>query len=487
MDLQKLIAKMDEIEAKGINEAGDPAEYARAQQQMDRLEKAAKYTGDDEIVRGRMGLPPKLPPIEQWDGKMPQPVGKPDWFSRLTTMGGSTDAQAQAVAVNQADNATNDEYKASITKAKDLIAKIKAALSAPAAAPAAAPATTESLSFKSNIARQLSESFGYNLKEGAEEAKPLMAELGKIVQGFGATEDPEMLDIAQQYSELQSAMNKPAGTAPGQTATPTPGGPSSQDLTGAAGAAGEAVGKKLQRFKELLAKATGKPAAPATAAAPVTNAATLKAAQDKAAGGAANPLAADPITANAKPKAEARLSEAEKYAALRDRLLTIEARDDEQDQQVDEFLGGLAKGVMNVGKNFAGGLKGAATTGGRTATGQFAKASGAAKMANTAGKTIAKRPVTTAVAAGGIGAAAGYGLSGNKSAETPPVDTATPNPKIPPKKPTTPTTPTTPAAPYTPEETAELDMLAREFGDSEDPEIAALLKQYSDVKNSALK
>jgi hypothetical protein len=30
-------------------------------------------------------------------------------------------------------------------------------------------------------------------------------------------------------------------------------------------------------------------------------------------------------------------------------------------------------------------------------------------------------------------------------------------------------------------------MLAREFGDSEDPEIAALLKQYSDVKNSALK
>ena len=38
MDLQKLIARMDQIEAKGIVEAGDPAEYARAQQQMARVQ-----------------------------------------------------------------------------------------------------------------------------------------------------------------------------------------------------------------------------------------------------------------------------------------------------------------------------------------------------------------------------------------------------------------------------------------------------------------
>lgn len=38
----------------------------------------------------------------------------------------------------------------------------------------------------------------------------------------------------------------------------------------------------------------------------------------------------------------------------------------------------------------------------------------------------------------------------------------------------------------TPEEQKELDTLAQSFGDSEDPEIAGLMKQYSDVKNAAL-
>ena len=38
-----------------------------------------------------------------------------------------------------------------------------------------------------------------------------------------------------------------------------------------------------------------------------------------------------------------------------------------------------------------------------------------------------------------------------------------------------------------PEESAELDKLARSYGDSEDPAIMALMKQYSDVKNAAIK
>ena len=38
----------------------------------------------------------------------------------------------------------------------------------------------------------------------------------------------------------------------------------------------------------------------------------------------------------------------------------------------------------------------------------------------------------------------------------------------------------------TDEEKKELDTLAQSFGDSEDPEIAGLLQQYSDVKNSAM-
>jgi len=38
-----------------------------------------------------------------------------------------------------------------------------------------------------------------------------------------------------------------------------------------------------------------------------------------------------------------------------------------------------------------------------------------------------------------------------------------------------------------PEESAELDKLAQSYGDSEDPAIMALMKQYSDVKNAAIK
>jgi hypothetical protein len=57
-----------------------------------------------------------------------------------------------------------------------------------------------------------------------------------------------------------------APEAPAQAASVTPTAPSTQDLTAAASASGEAVGKSLQRFKELLAKA--KAPATATAAAP---------------------------------------------------------------------------------------------------------------------------------------------------------------------------------------------------------------------------
>ena len=69
------------------------------------------------------------------------------------------------------------------------------------------------------------------------------------------------------------AMNPPTPTeqpelmgAPDQAASVTPAAPSTQDLTAAASASGEAVGKSLQQFKELLAKAMA-PAAAASAAA----------------------------------------------------------------------------------------------------------------------------------------------------------------------------------------------------------------------------
>jgi len=502
MDLQKLIAKMDQIEAKGIVEAGDPEGYAQAQAAMARLEKAAKYTGDDTIVRGRMGLPPKLPPIEQWDGKMPVPTGKPDWISRLTTLGGSTDAQAQAAAVNTAEKGALDQSNASLKQIADLTAKLNAM------AMATAP-TKEGISFKSMMAKQLTESFGYNMSEEGEDKQAIIKQLQNLTSGFRDTEDEKILAVVSAADEAIKKAQASATTTPGQTATPTPGGPSSQDLTGAAGAAGEEVGKKLQRYKELLAKASGK-TAPTQTATPKPPAAA-----------GANPLAADPITANAKPKTEARLSEAEKYAALRDRVLMIEARDDVQDQETDEGIADLARGAWNVGKNFAGGLGGkmaqgttktaaelaasqAATNAARVAAGKKAlsaaqlaqqakvgigannAATGAAKFANRAGTAIAKNPVKTAVAATAAGAAAGYGLSGG--AEKKPEDN---KPVVPPKPgvlpPKVPGQTATPVpGGLTPEEMKELDALAQSFGDSEDEEIAGLNKQYGDVKNALM-
>ena len=235
MDLRALISKMDYIEGKRtLMEAGDPAEYARAQQQMANLERAAQYSGDDEIVRQRMGLPPKLPPIEQWDGKMPAPIGKPDWIARAGSLGGATDAQAHAVAVNKASDTSAAFVKQKVSRLKELIAKI----SAPA--PAA-----ESIVFKSAIAKKLVESFNYSLNEAdapggqfpneVAEIKTIMGELSDI-----GDNDPE---VAKVLADAQAALDKLASS--GSSANP-PGGSTDPGTIDPA---------KLKRFKELLDKA----------------------------------------------------------------------------------------------------------------------------------------------------------------------------------------------------------------------------------------
>lgn len=269
MDLRALIAKMDHIEAKRtLMEAGDPAEYARAQQQMANLEKAAQYTGDDEIVRGRMGLPPKLPPIEQWDGKMPAPVGKPDWLARAGSLGKATTDQATAVATNQADDSSVAFKKDKLTQLKALVAKISAA-------PAA-----ESIVFNSAIARSLVESFNYSLKESDIEEKVTLgtgpattnpatgvtagkfqqevADIQKLMSELSDMgDDPE---VGQALTDAQAAIDK---LAQAPAADPAAAGGAPAGAAAAAGA-GTIDPAKLKRFKELLAKA-GQPA-PATAA-----------------------------------------------------------------------------------------------------------------------------------------------------------------------------------------------------------------------------
>ena len=244
MDLRALIAKMDHIEGKRtLMEAGDPAEYARAQQQMARLEKAAQYTGDDEIVRRRMGLPPKLPPIEQWDGKMPQPTGKPDWVARLTTGGQATIDQDTAVKTNKADDTSVAFVKEKVSRLKELIAKI----SAPA---------SESIVFKSDIAKKLVESFSYSLNEAEAPAEKFPNEVAEIKKIMGELSDigDSDTEVAKVLADAQAALDKLASqtAAPGSSANPPAGG---QSDTGAQNPPGTIDPAKLKRFKELLDKA----------------------------------------------------------------------------------------------------------------------------------------------------------------------------------------------------------------------------------------
>lgn len=530
MDLQKLIARMDQIEARpSLQEALTLADVGAAEKQASDAAAAVKqkggfasFTGWDPKTAGdialsglatKNGLPglmnskgefvvagdgqqkPKIAPPNGDDTKALQAAGlisgNAQGPSGLANFLSGGKAQ-QEFGVKKQDSMKTNATNTSNAMIKDIIPKITALLDK---AEQEAGGVKETISFSSGIAKALAEGLGYNLKEGAmEELAPLMAQVADI-------EDPALKPLQDRYAAL---MNKPAAApqtsmddsddanakpfvppTPGQTATPTPGGPSSQDLTGAAGAAGEAVGKKLQRFKELLAKASSKGSATQTAT--------------PAAGGK-DPLAADPISANAKPKAESRLSEAEKYAALRDRLLMIETR-------VDEGPLDFVKGAYNAGKGMfqaaKTGFSGApVATGKLTKAGaqqmtsqgskqfakQLAKAPAAQRAAYNTAKVVKANPVKTALGATAVGAGAAYALSGD--AKKPEADVVTP-PKVPgtvvpPKVPGQTGTPV-PGSAYSPEEMKELDMLAREFGDSEDPEIAALLKQYSDVKNSALK
>ncbi len=271
MDLRKLLDKLESIkeadltpqqQAQNVLQPGankdKEKEYARAQAQMDRLEKAAKYNGNDEIVRSRVGLPPKLPSIDQWDGKMPQPVGKPDWFSRLATLGKSTDDQAAAVAANKADDTSTAFKKEKLTKLNNLVSQLKNILNPSNAtagttgAPNMGQVNKEASIFES-LMREfedevLEQDAPVNKEELVKQIQALMGELGDM------GDDPEIADALKAAQQaVDDSAKQPEKPADG----------------GAAG--GKPDPAKVARFKELLAKAGPAPAssAPAKPAAPV--------------------------------------------------------------------------------------------------------------------------------------------------------------------------------------------------------------------------
>ena len=214
------------------------------------------------------------------------------------------------------------------------------------------------------------------------------AELKKVSGGAGAV----------PAAAAQSADGKPAVAKPAQPVVPPQG----------AEASAKFKAEKLARLKEITAK--------------------LQAA----------------TSASTK---ESRLSEAEKYAALRDRLLMIETR-------VDEGPVDFAKGLYNTGKGMYQAAK-TAFSGAPVATGKLTKAGNpqmtsqsskqfakqlatlpaSQRAAYTTAKVVKANPIKTTIGAGlgaaAVGGGAAYALSDNPG-ETPPVvpaaQTGTPTP-----------------------------------------------------------
>lgn len=277
MDIKSLMSKLESISSMTkVSEAGDPDAYAQALAAQDRLEKAAQYTGDDPIVRSRMGLPAKLPPIEQWDGKMPE-AGKGDWLTRnVLARGASKDVQAANTTNQQVAGAAADQ-KASLDPKLKQIQDLTAKLTAPA---------TTAESIKVNVAKNIVESFGYSVYEAdapatapaGQPASSFAGAAGQTAPAAGGTDkasmikqlqalldDPQIAGIEDdpQISPIKQAAYdaiKKAGEADKAA--------QAANVAGAGAASDAQVNQKLAKFKELLAKAGQKPTPPGTKPAP---------------------------------------------------------------------------------------------------------------------------------------------------------------------------------------------------------------------------
>lgn len=489
MNFRELISKLDKIE-----EAADPQKYADAQQMMANLEKAAQYTGDDEIVRNRMGLPPKLPPIEQWDGKMPAPIGKPDWFARLTSLGKATDDQATAVKQNAAISTSRDFIDKNLAKLQDLVAKLSAS-----------GAVKESDEYSFSLAKELVESFDY---KQTDEGFGSVA--SKIIPGAGlALGAYDAYNRAKAGDYTGAALSGGAGLA---SLVPGLGTAAALGLTGAQIGRDKAkTGEFLPDYDKIAAANTPGVTQSGQKANPV------KAMQKELGVADDGIIGKDTRTAMSKnPKVAAKYgfgpdgkplkeskTEGERIADLKNRLAEIE-RQELNEAPWDALLKG-GKAALDWGKGAMAGLKGgAAASNVASGAANLGKAGDkglaaaqAVKGAGTAVKSGAGKaagaakanPIKTAAGAAAVGGAVGYGATklasqGNTAPAKPqqsgqaaaPANAATPA--------ATPNAPAAPAAPAgpTPEQQDLIKQIQAVMGQLADVEEQGVIKALGDAQ-----
>lgn len=234
MDIRSLLDTLTQIE-QPVEEAPRKKgqgrrerNYQQAQQQMANLEKAAQYTGNDSIVRQRMGLPPKLPSIDKWDGKMPEPTGEPDWLAKLGSgfkidrdaqgnlsgaTSNATTAQQQAMAQNKGIAGTAKFLDKTLPKIKAILNKVDGKGMGGKFRTVTAGLETDQLS----IAESLVMEFGYDEFEmpivEAELTPQEEKELADLMAQISDIDDPRVQRIQRRYQKyLKNIKGKAAAT-----------------------------------------------------------------------------------------------------------------------------------------------------------------------------------------------------------------------------------------------------------------------------------
>jgi len=194
------------------------ANYNMALQQIQSLYAKAQvaYPPQDDIVRTRFGLPPALPPFDQWDGKMPQ-AGEADFLTRnVFGRQASKDItqQNKTNTIQSTSGAQVDQNNiANVAKLKDLVAKLSATSAPKAAAPAAAvsaPAGTmsaESSDLRSALAKMLKEDFNIDMAEAGEDKQALIKQIQDLMAQINSDNENPEPEVAQALQDAQTAID----------------------------------------------------------------------------------------------------------------------------------------------------------------------------------------------------------------------------------------------------------------------------------------